>query len=242
MPDTSANACVHFLMVPSEGKSTTMSIDVLAVDVGKALDSVDEWLNSYITQPHEQLGRSGAVCPFVAPARRVDAVETTVRLVGPAASLPLLKEVIRCGLDEFEQFGRRASNPTLRSLLIVLPDLPPETFSLLDEAHAQVKTESVERGLMIGQFHPDCDEPAARNPAFKVSRAPVPLVAVRAMAVHDILFLGERADWFAQYHRRFGERYRSRPAGIGPLLTTLYRKALTLHGPGGTPDDRRATG
>ncbi|KJK35244.1 hypothetical protein UK15_32080 [Streptomyces variegatus] len=215
---------------------------MLAVDVGKALDSVDEWLNSYITQPHEQLGRSGAVCPFVAPARRVDAVETTVRLVGPAASLPLLKEVIRCGLDEFEQFGRRASNPTLRSLLIVLPDLPPETFALLDEAHAQVKTESVERGLMIGQFHPNCDEPAARNPAFKVSRAPVPLVAVRAMAVHDILFLGERADWFAQYHRRFGERYRSRPAGIGPLLTTLYRKALTLHGPGGTPDDRRATG
>ncbi|MFE7896721.1 DUF6875 domain-containing protein [Streptomyces sp. NPDC057424] len=214
----------------------------MAVDVRKALDSVEEWLNSYITRPHEQLGRSGAVCPFVAPARRVDAVETTVRLVGPAASLPLLKEVIRCGLDEFEQRGWRTSNPALRSLLIVLPDLPPETFGLLDEAHAQVKTESVERGLMIGQFHPDCDEPAARNPAFKVSRAPVPLVAVRAMAVHDILFLGERADWFAQYDRRFGERYRSRPAGIGPLLTTLYHKALTLHAPGGTPDDRRAAG
>ncbi|MFI8191835.1 DUF6875 domain-containing protein [Streptomyces sp. NPDC085946] len=214
----------------------------MAVDVGKALDSVDEWLDSYITQPHEQLGRSGAVCPFVAPARRAGAVETAVRLVGPAAGLPLLKEVVRCGLDEFEQLGWRTSNPALRSLIIVLPDLPPEAFALLDEAHAQVKTESVERGLMIGQFHPACAEPAARNPAFEVSRSPVPLVAVRAMAVHDILFLGERADWFAQYHRRFGERYRSRPAGIGPLLTTLYHKALALHGPGGTPDDRRTTG
>ncbi|MFF7177379.1 DUF6875 domain-containing protein [Streptomyces sp. NPDC008121] len=219
-----------------------MSIDVLAVDVGKALDSVDEWLNSYITQPHEQLGRSGAVCPFVAPARRVHAVETAVRLVGPAASLPLIREIIRCGLDEFEHLDWRASNPTLRSLLIVLPDLAPEAFALLDEAHAQVKTESVGRGLMIGQFHPRCAEPAAHNPAFKVSRSPVPLVAVRAMAVHDILFLGERADWFAEYHRRFGARYRSRPDGIGPLLTTLYHKALSLHGPGGTPDDRRATG
>ncbi|MFR0356709.1 DUF6875 domain-containing protein [Streptomyces sediminimaris] len=238
----SANACAHFLMVPSEGKSTVMSIDVLAVDVVKALDSVDEWLNSYVTQPHEQLGRSGAVCPFVAPARRVHAVETAVRLVGPAASLSLIKEVIRCGLDEFEQLGRPTSNPALRSLIIVLPDLSPEAFALLDEAHAQVKTESVERGLMIGQFHPECDEPAARNPAFKVSLSPVPLVAVRAMAVHDILFLGERADWFTEYHRRFGERYRSRPDGIGPLLTTMYHKALTLHGPGGTPDDRRATG
>lgn len=64
-----------------------MSIDVLAVDVGNALDSVDEWMDSYITQPHEQLGRSGAVCPFVMPARRADAVETVVRLVGPAANL-----------------------------------------------------------------------------------------------------------------------------------------------------------
>ncbi|MEU3606810.1 DUF6875 domain-containing protein [Streptomyces sp. NPDC035033] len=211
-----------------------MSIDVLAVDVGKALDSVDEWLDSYVTQPHEQIGRSGAVCPFVAPARRAGAVETVVRLVGPAAGVRLLTEVIRCGLDEFERSGRRTSNPALRSLLVVLPDLRPEAYALLDEAHARVKSESVERGLMIGQFHPDCDEPAARNPAFKVSRSPVPLVAVRAMAVHDILFLGERADWFAQYHRRFGERYRSRPAGIGPLLTTLYHKALALHGPGGT--------
>jgi hypothetical protein len=210
-----------------------MATDLLAVDVGKALDGVDEWLNSYITQPHEQLGRSGAVCPFVAPARGAEAVETVVRLVGPAASLPLIKEIIRCGLDEFEQFGWRTSNPSLRALLIVLPDLQPEAFGLLDEAHAQVKTESVERGLMIGQFHSRCAEPAARNPSFMVSRSPVPLVAVRSMAVHDILFLGERAEWFAQYHRRFGERYRSQPSGIGPLLTTLYHKALVLHGPAG---------
>jgi hypothetical protein len=61
VPDTSANACVHFLMVPSEGKSTTLSIDVLAVDVGKSLDSVDEWLNSYSTHREEnRIGRIGS--------------------------------------------------------------------------------------------------------------------------------------------------------------------------------------
>ncbi|MFD4799202.1 DUF6875 domain-containing protein [Streptomyces anulatus] len=209
-----------------------MSTDMLAIDVGRALDEVDEWLTGYITQPHVEIGRSGAVCPFVAPARRADAVETAVRLVGPAASLSLLKEVIRCGLEEFEQFPWRVANPSLRSLLLVLPDLPAEAFGRLDQAHAELKPEAVHRGLMIGQFHAACEEPAARNPAFLVSRSPVPLVAVRAMAVHDILFLGDRPDWFAEYHRRFGEKYRNRSGGLGELLTGLYQKALALHGPG----------
>ncbi|MFF2142916.1 DUF6875 domain-containing protein [Kitasatospora sp. NPDC058190] len=210
-----------------------MSTEVLAVDVGKAVDSVDEWLNSFITQPHEELGRPGAVCPFVAPARRADAVETVVRLVGPAAGLLLLKEIIRCGLDEFQQLAWHTSNPSLRALFILLPDLQPGAYGLLDEAQAQVKSESVDRGMMIGQFHPTCEEPAARNPAFMVSRSPVPLVVVRSMAVHDILFLGERGDWFAEYHRRFGERFRRQAKGIDPLLMTHYHKALALHGPTG---------
>lgn len=210
-----------------------MSTDVLTVDVGKALDSVDEWLNSYVMQPHEELGRPGAVCPFVAPARRAGAIETAVRLVGPAAGRPLLREIIRCGLDEFEQFRWRTSNKSLRALLIVLPDLPSEAFGLLDAAHEQAKTESVERGLMIGQFHSMCAEPSARNPSFMVSRSPVPLLAIRSMAVHDILFLNERADWFAQYDRRFGERFRRRNNGIDPVLTTQYHKALALHEPNG---------
>jgi heptaprenyl diphosphate synthase len=90
---------------------------------------------------------------------------------------------------------------------------------------------------MIGQFHPECAEPAARNPAFRVSRSPVPLVAIRFMAVHDILFLGEQANWFAQYHRRFGARHRRQSNGIDPVLTTLYYKALAVHGIPGPVED-----
>ncbi|MGC5665107.1 DUF6875 domain-containing protein [Micromonospora sp. WMMD723] len=217
-----------------------MTTDVLTLDLTESLDIVDEWLSFYVAQPHEQIGRPGAVCPFVAPARRVNAIKTVVRLVGPAAGLPLLAEVIRCSLDEFEQADWSATNPSLRSLLVVLPDLPRGAYPLFDEAHALVKSESVERGLMIGQFHPECPEPAARNPSFLVSRSPVPLVAVRAMAIHDIFFLAERAEWFDEYRRRFGGRHRRQAKNIDPVLTAHYRKALALHQRSDDPDPSRA--
>jgi hypothetical protein len=39
-----------------------------------------------------------------------------------------------------------------------------------DESYGALKDAAVGAGLMIGQFHPACAEPAARNPAFPVHR------------------------------------------------------------------------
>ncbi|WP_051838204.1 DUF6875 domain-containing protein [Streptomyces sp. NRRL WC-3742] len=207
-----------------------MLTDVLSADLEKALEAVDGWLSDYICRPHEELGRPGPVCPFVEPAQRAGALEVRVRLVGPTPSQTLLNEIVRCGLDEFSEVDWKSGNPNLRSLLLVLPDLPPEHLHLLDEAHAALKHESVRRGLMIGQFHERCTEKAARNPLFEVSWAPVPTVAVRSMAIHDVLFLSNRRDWFEEYARRFGPRYRTSANGVDPLLAEMYERACARHG------------
>ncbi|MEU9472319.1 DUF6875 domain-containing protein [Streptomyces avermitilis] len=39
---------------------------------------------------------------------------------------------------------------------------------------------------MIGQFHENCEVTAARNLRFAVSKAPLPLFAIRAIALHDV--------------------------------------------------------
>ncbi|MFG3092823.1 DUF6875 domain-containing protein [Streptomyces antibioticus] len=209
-----------------------MLTDVLSVDLAKALAAVDGWLSDYIRQPHSELGRPGPVCPFVEPAQRADALEIRVRLVGPTPSQTLIDEIVRCGLDEFSEVDWRAGNPNLRSLLLVLPDLPAEHLHLLDAAHSALKPESVRRGLMIAQFHERCREKAARNPRFEVSYAPVPMMAVRSMAIHDVLFLADRREWFEEYASRFGARYRASGHGIDPLLTEVYERARTVHGTG----------
>ncbi|MYW02368.1 DUF6875 domain-containing protein [Streptomyces sp. SID3343] len=206
-----------------------MLTDVLSVDLAKALEAVEGWLSDYIRQPHSELGRSGPVCPFVAPAQRAGALEVRVRLVGPTPSQTLIDEIVRCGLDEFSEVGWKDGNPNLRSLLLVLPDLPPEHLHLLDAAHTALKPESVRRGLMIAQFHEQCREKAARNPEFEVSYAPVPMMAVRSMAIHDVLFLADRREWFEEYAKRFGARYRSSTRGIDPVLTEMYERARATH-------------
>lgn len=190
---------------------------------------VHAWLDEYICRPNDLIGRSGAVCPFVLPSLRADSLEVRVRPVGPTPSARLVTQIVRDGLHEFDQIEWRGSNQSLRSLLVAIPDLPTDQCHLLDEAHRVVKPAAVARGLMIGQFHPVCDEPAARNPEFRVSRSPVPLVAIRRMALHDILFLKDDPAWFAEYRARFGPRYRPGRTAVEQLFVALYNEACAEH-------------
>jgi hypothetical protein len=199
-------------------------------DVAQEIRSlVVEWMRSYVAQPHPEIGRTGAVCPFVEPALRDDAVEIVIEPIGSEPTRETLAELLRRNARDFNAVAWRNSNPMLRSLAVVLPDLPGEHLGLLDEAHALVKPDVVRQGLMIGQFHPKCPEPAVRNTAFMVSRAPMPLVVIRNMALHDILFLHHRQDWFAEYAGRFGHRYRA-GRGVDPTFARAFQRATETFG------------
>ncbi|CAL9647608.1 hypothetical protein SUDANB176_06520 [Streptomyces sp. enrichment culture] len=192
---------------------------------------IRDWLEEYVCRPDERLGRGGAICPFTAPSLRSGSLEIRVRPAGPAPGPGTVTGLMRAALDEFGRIEWQDSPPALRSLIVAFPDLSPSDFHLLDDAHGEVKTLAVARGLMIGQFHPLCEEPAARNPLFPVNRSPVPLVAIRPMAVHDILFLKDRKEWFAAYRQRFGGHYRS-GRDAEPLFAELFRQARAEHGNG----------
>jgi hypothetical protein len=206
-----------------------MSMHIKHIELEKTVELVEQWMHDYVRKPNMEIGRRGPVCPFVEPSQRADLCEIRVRLLGPTPSAMLVEEMLRCALDEFDQLPWRGSNRTLRALLVVLPDIPLDRLHLLDEAHVRVKPECVRRGLMIGQFHSQCDERAARNPAFRVSLSPVPIVAIRSMAVHDVLFLRGHLEWFEEYVKRFGARYRN-ARGPDELFVELYEKACAEYG------------
>lgn len=164
------------------------------------------WLVEFVGRPDRRVGRAGAVCPFVPPALHAGTLHMEQWTVSTHPGVPELVAVSNRMVEAFASIPEGRGNPLLHALVVVLPGLAEP--SLLDEVHTATKSAVVERGLMIGQFHPGCTERAVRNPRFEVSRSPVPMLALRHMAIHDIVFLDRRRDWVAAYERRFAARYR----------------------------------
>ncbi|MER5729833.1 DUF6875 domain-containing protein [Streptomyces sp. NPDC002138] len=198
-----------------------------ASDTARAEAVVQDWLRDYVSRPHEQLGRGGDVCPFVEPAARAGTLMMHTRTGLADADGAELRSLVRDMARTFRTTHWPRTNPTMYAYVLILPDLPRAQWAELDAVQAALKAELAEGGLMLGQFHPECPEPAARNPQFPVSRSPVPLLAMRNMALHDVLFLHNDSRLFAEYQHRFGGRY-ERGAVADPLLRSSYEAGSTV--------------
>jgi hypothetical protein len=192
---------------------------------------VDAWLREYVSVADPRVGRSGPVCPFIPRALTECAVETRIRDDIDGRNESELDRELRSEISDFGAAGRPPHNSgvLLESRLIVMPRMGPAGWDCLDAVYAYLKDFAVESGLMIGQFHPRCDERAVRNPDFAVSVAPVAMLAIRHMAPHDILFLHHSGQWFKEYDLRFGSHF-ERGRIRDPLLLSLYREARDQHG------------
>ncbi|WP_325156356.1 DUF6875 domain-containing protein [Actinophytocola sp.] len=200
--------------------------------LGQDLDRVLSWLRDYVSAPSPHIGRTGPVCPFVPAALGDNAIRFSFHY-GTDGRDPAGLHALLAG--ELREFDRIAEPPgkagtSLASLLVVLPDTGPQGWAVMDAAYGGIKEFAVATGLMVGQFHPACDERAVRNPGFPVSRAPLGLFAARRMAPHDILFLHDDAEWFAVYQERFGSHY-TRGKVRDPLMRELYSNAVREFAP-----------
>jgi tryptophan 2,3-dioxygenase len=162
-------------------------------------DLITRWLSSYVTRPHPDLGRRGPICPYVAQALTNNNVAFAAYHFGAESSLEKMNIAIGEGVERFRDLQTEIGDSELLSLILAFPDLAREHWHLIDDAHRASKTKVVQEGLMLGQFHPLCDSPAAHNRTFPVNRAPVPLMVIRQMAPHDILFLESDPRWVEHY-------------------------------------------
>jgi hypothetical protein len=194
----------------------------------ESIGAVQNWIETFVKAPHPRLGRTGPVCPFVDPAMRQDTLMIRERQIASGSALSTIVGELRDCVREFRDINW-SGNRILHAMLVLFPRLADEDGFLLDEAHALIKDELVPQDVMMAPLHPQCTEPAARSTELLAFRSPVPMIAVRRLAFHDILFLYQKRDWFFHYARQYGERY-EKSAGIDPEYRFRYELGIREFG------------
>ncbi len=191
------------------------------------------WVHSFLVDPNPMMKRSPhstgeAICPFAKPVLDENALYMAFHHEVNGRSAELIESIVLGYRETFKKthpFHERERNR--KALHIVFPEIPESETGVLDVVHAAIKTPCVADGLMVAQCHARCDGRSVHNPALKVYTSPYPLIAMRHMALHDVLFLQEDEEWFHAFDLRFGARFRE-PEKLDdferPLLD-VYRRA-----------------
>ncbi|SRR5579883_488823 len=188
------------------------------------------WAKKYLMREHESINRPyppQTVCPFVEASVRANSLYMVFHHDFDGRCPAAIANQVLEYIGPFKQAPPLAPNQqTLKALLIVFPKIEEEFLDALDVCHEMIKSKIVASGLMVGQFHSKCEERGIHNPAWNaISRSPLPLVAMRHMVIHDIMFLESDEGWFRAYDANFGARF----AEPGKCLTAYQKHLLACY-------------
>ncbi|WP_316796899.1 DUF6875 domain-containing protein [Pedobacter agri] len=150
----------------------------------------NNWVANFLSKPHLNLGRTGAVCPYVQYAAEKEYFKVGVyEQENPdQAVIIMLIRNLRSVFLEMTSANRK--DEKFKAVSILFPKLKEGQISkIIDEVQHILKPEFVSMGLMIGQFYENCQEGGLRNTHFKPLQSPIPLLAIRYMVETDWPFL-----------------------------------------------------
>lgn len=171
-----------------------------------AVSEVAGWVGEFLAEPHEDLGRTGSVCPFVAPALTRGSITLACEVGEPdvARGVELMRAYRRVFAAQAASAGRER---VFLAALVLFPDLTASRYAeFIEGVQATLKLEFMSEGLMIGEFHPGPPpRPGLWNPDFRPFTSPVPLLAIRHMVAADVPFVKDSAEHLEVYLERFAD-------------------------------------
>ncbi len=193
------NSPYSALIAPTPTASPTPLYTAREVKVQRetkpALATTLDWMFSFLSQPHPDLGRTGAVCPYVPHALKINTIWLT-EVEDPHITRAQIEELIACFHQVFLGLEPREGLGIInKALLIVFPHITPEQApELIDKVQQALKPVYTRSGLMLGEFHRDNRSPGLRNPHFFPLRSPYPMLVIRHMVDSDLPFLMRDED------------------------------------------------
>lgn len=144
----------------------------------------ERWLRNVIVQPISGREELGSICPWAATALRLDTIHLTVcdSSDGPTALRTATEEAIR----SFAATKPNHGIPAVHHItgVIVLPGMP-DLNACLDAQQHDLKLYALQRGLMLGLFHPQRQRPSLTHAGALTLRSPVPAILVRNLMPQD---------------------------------------------------------
>ena len=172
-----------------------------------ALRTVADWIKSFVTRPHKDLGRDGPVCPFVGEALERKALwlasEHTAGL--SVADVVQLINGYKTQFLHAQPVGGEGA--TYKSTIVVFTDLSADRAKgLFDDVLNHLAVPSyVEDGLVIGGFYQNNEGTAVYNRDFRPFMSPVPFLLMRHAVISDWKFFLDNDDWLNRWAHRYEE-------------------------------------
>jgi len=175
-----------------------------AAKPGDAMSTLLDWLAAYPMNNHAELGRSGAVCPFVKQASRLKTLRVGICPAGPDEEDRVF-DLMRGTFSEIEAMPAPPGKERLRTILVGFPNCAgPDGVSMLDRIYHRHKYYTLFRFRMMAFFHADSQIGGLWNHDFKPMRAPMPMLGARYLIEQDAVFAAKHRIMLAPYLLRFG--------------------------------------
>jgi Domain of unknown function (DUF6875) len=172
-----------------------------------ALHALAEWISSFVTRPHKDLGRAGPVCPFVPDALKYKTLWLAPeRIEGKHASdvIQLANKYKKLLLDVQPVDGDAAG---YKSIIVVFPDLSvARARALFDEVFQNLAIPSyAEAGFVMGGFYDTNEGTALYNSSFHPFQSPAAFLLIRRAVISDWKFFLNNEEMLNLWARRYGE-------------------------------------
>jgi hypothetical protein len=139
------------LLLPDDLQDAGRGSDLAATD-RDALRAVSVWIEDFVARPHKDLGRAGAVCPFVPGSLERRTLWLAAERVNDLG-VPEVAELMDGYRRLFLQVAPADSDEAIyKTIVVVFPDLPAEQAgALFDGVLEQLAEPSyVEDGIIFG--------------------------------------------------------------------------------------------
>ena len=172
-----------------------------------ALRAVADWMQTFVVRPHKDLGREGAVCPFVPGALERKTLWLAPEHIAGRSTADVVQLMNGYTTQLVHTQPIDGEGTDYKTIVVVFTDLPADRAGVLfGEVLKQIALSSYEKdGVLFGPFYQGNEGTALYNSSFKPFQSPVPFMFVRHGVVSDWKFLLGNDDMLNIWAHRYGE-------------------------------------